>query len=123
MKGGEVSINQSKKTKPDKATFRELSIALWKIKTHLENVRVRDENCKLYPVVHLFMMIGEYIPQATNRIRPEYSGGHSLRGLGVGELLQTRISWEAMGIAKGKLPRTMMTDQHGNEMKCIHTRQ
>ncbi len=32
MKGGEVSVNQSKKTKQEKATFQELFIALWKIK-------------------------------------------------------------------------------------------
>ncbi len=91
MKGGEVSANQSKKTKPDKATFRELFIAVWKIKAQLENVSVRDENCK------------------------QSSGGHSLRGFRVGELLHTRLSWEANGIATGKLPSTMIIDQHGNE--------
>jgi hypothetical protein len=61
------------------------------------------------------MMIEGYIPQATDNIKAESSGGHSLRGFGVGELLHTRLSWEAFGIAKGKLPSTMIIDQHGNE--------
>ena len=115
MKGGEVSANQSKKTKPEKANFRELFIALWKIKSQLENVSVRDGKRKPCPVVHLFMMIEGYIPQATDKIKAESSGGHSLKGFRVDELLHTRLSWEAIGIAKGKLPSTMIVDQNGDE--------
>ena len=61
------------------------------------------------------MMTEGYIPQASDNISAESSGGHSLRNFRVGELLHTRVSWEAMGIAKGKLPSTMIIDQHGNE--------
>ncbi len=64
-------------------------------------------------------MIEGYIPQATDKIKAESSGGHSppaLKGFGEGELLHTRLSWEAMGICKGKLPSIMIIDQHGNEM-------
>ena len=40
MKGGEVSANQSKKIKPDKATFPEVFIAFWKMRCQLENTSV-----------------------------------------------------------------------------------
>ena len=115
MKGGGVSANQSKKIKPEKATYRELFVALWKIKSQLENVSVRDGKRKPCPVMHLLMMIEGYIPQATDKIKAESSGGHSLRNWRVDELLQNRLSWEAQGIAKGKLPSTMIVDQNGDE--------
>jgi hypothetical protein len=57
-------------------------------------------------------MIEGYIPQVTDKIKTESSGGYSLRGFRVDELLHTRTSWEALGIAKGKLPGTMITDIH-----------
>ena len=79
MKGGGVSANQSKKIKPEKATYRELFVALWKIKSQLENTSVKDAKRRPYPVMHLFMMTEGYIPQATDRIKAEFSGGHSLR--------------------------------------------
>ena len=82
MKRGEVCENQSKNTKPDKATLQEPFIALWKIKSQLENVSVRDENRKLYPVMHLFMMIEGYFSQVKDSIRPGLS-------------LQEDIPWEA----------------------------
>ena len=121
MKGGGVSANQSKKIKPEKATYRELFVALWKIKSQLENISVRDAKRKPCPVMHLFMMIEGYIPQATDKIKAESSGGHSLKGFRVDELLHTRLSWEAIGIAKGKLPRTMKIDQHGDEVHPFMT--
>ncbi len=37
-------------------------------------------------------------------------------GFGEGDLLHTRLSWEAIGISKGKLPSKMIIDQHGNEI-------
>jgi hypothetical protein len=86
MKGGEVSVNQSKKTKPEKANFRELFIELWKIKAQLENVSVRDAKRRPCPVMHLFMMIEGNIPQATDKSKAESSEGHSLKGFGVNEL-------------------------------------
>ena len=61
------------------------------------------------------MMSDGYIPQSTDRISAESSGEFSLRNFGVADLLHTRPSWEAMGISKGKLPSTVVTDQHGNE--------
>ena len=38
-----------------------------------------------------------------------------MRNFRVVDLLHTRLSWEAMEIANGKLPSTMIIDQHGNE--------
>ncbi len=87
-------MNQSKKTKPDKATFHELFIALWKIKSRLENVSVKDEKRKPSPVMHFLMMIEGYIPQATHRIKADSSGGHLLRDFRVDTLLHARVSWE-----------------------------
>ena len=100
MKGGETSKN----IKPEKSNATEL-------RCHLGNTSVRDGNRKLYPVHPLFMMCEGYIPQASDNINAESSGGHSLRNFRVVDLLHTRLSWEAMGIAKGKLPCTMMIDQ------------
>ena len=116
MKGGGVSANQSKKIKPEKATYRELFIALWKIKSQLENISVKDAKRRPYPVMHLFMMTEGYIPQATDSIKAQSSGGNSLKKFRIDELLQNRLSWEAIGIAKGKLPSTMIIDQHGDEV-------
>jgi hypothetical protein len=115
MKGGEISANKSKKTKPDKASFQELFIAIWKIKSQLENVSVRDENRKPCPVMHLLALTEGYIPQANDRISSDSSGGNSLKRWRADELLHDRLSWEAIGIAKGKLPSTMIVDQQGNE--------
>ena len=60
----------------------------------------QDGERKPYPVLHLYMMTEGYIPQSTGKIKAESSDGHSLKGFGVGELLHTRQSWEAMRIAK-----------------------
>ena len=38
-----------------------------------------------------------------------------MRNFRVTDFLHTRQSWEAMGVFKGKLPSTMIIDQHGNE--------
>ena len=38
-----------------------------------------------------------------------------MKGFTVDELLNIRHSWETMGFCKGKLPSTMILDQHGNE--------
>jgi len=115
MKGGGVSANQSKKIKPEKATYRDLFVALWKIKSQLENISVKDAKRRPYPVMHLFMMTEGYIPQSTDCIKAQSSGGNSLKNFRVDELLQNRLSWEAQGIAKGKLPSTMIVDQNGDE--------
>ena len=121
MKEEEVSVNQSKKIKPDKASLSEVFIAMWMVRWQLGHTSVRDENCKLHPVHHLFMVTEGYIPQTSDNISAESSGGHSLGNFRVFKLLHTRLSWEAMGIAKGKLPGTIKIGQHGNEMHAWMT--
>ncbi len=58
--GGGASTILSRKTKPEKASYHELLIAIWNIKSSLENMTVKDENHKPYPVLHLFMLIDGY---------------------------------------------------------------
>ena len=111
MTGGEVS----KKIKPEKSNATDIFLAMWKIKCSVGHTSVRDENRKLFPVHPLYMMTEGYIPQATDRLSAESSGGYSLRNFCEADLLHTRLSWEAMEIAKGKLPSTMIIDQQGNE--------
>ena len=113
MKGGKIS----KKINPEKANATDFFLATWRVRCCVGHTSVRDENCKLHPVHPLFMMTEGYIPQleAFDNISAESSGGHSLRNFRVVDLLHTRLSWEAMGIANGKLPSTMIIDQHGNE--------
>jgi hypothetical protein len=106
----------SRKIKPDKASFQERFIVTWKINSVLKNVRFKDENSTPYPVLYLFMSIEGYIPQSTDIFKAESSGGYLLRGFGVNKVLHTRRSWESLGISKGKLPSTMLYDQHGNEV-------
>jgi hypothetical protein len=77
-------------------TIQNIFIALWKTKSQLENVRVRDANCKQYRVMRFFLMIEGYIPQATDKIKAKSSGGYSLRGFREGELPHTILSWEAL---------------------------
>ena len=105
----------TKKINLDKANAKELFIAMRKIKNSIRINSVRDEKHKLYPVYSLFMLTEGYIPSANDHISIEPSGGYSLRNFRVVYLLHTRTSWEAMGISKGKLPSTVITDQHGNE--------
>ena len=111
MKGGEIS----KKINPEKANPTEFFLATWKVRCSVEHTSIRDDKRKVYPVLPLFLMADGYIPQATDRISIETSGGHSLRNFTVSNLLHTRQSWEAVGICKGKLPSTLMIDQHGDE--------
>jgi hypothetical protein len=99
----------SKKIKPEKSSFQELFVATWKIKFSLENVSVKDENRKSYPVLHLYMSIEGYIPQLADKIKAESSGGCSLRHFREHELINTRRSWESLGMPKGKLPSTTST--------------
>ena len=96
---------------------------MWQMKFSVGHTSVRDENRKLFPVNPLYSMTEGYIPQATDRISAESSGGYSLRNFCVAYLLHTRSSWEAMGISKGKFSSTMIIDQHGNETyrRHIHT--
>ena len=105
----------TKKIKLDKANAKELFVAMCKIRNSIRINSVRDEKRKLYPVYSLFMLTEGYIPSANDHISVESSGGYSLRNFRVVDLLHTRTSWEAMGISKGKLPSTVITDQHGNE--------
>ena len=105
----------TKKIKLDKANATELFVAMCKIRNSIRINSVRDEKRKLYPVYSLFMLTEGYIPSANDHISVESSGGYSLRNFRVVDLLHTRTSWEAMGISKGKLPSTVITDQHGNE--------
>ena len=113
MKEGEIS----KKIKLENLNAKELILALCKMKNSVGINSVRDENRKLYPVNSLYMMTEGYIPQASDNISVESSGGYSLRNFGVTDFLRvhTRSSWEAMGISKGKLSSTVIIDQHGNE--------
>ena len=73
MKGGEIS----KKIKPEKSNATDIFLTMWKIRCRLGNTSVSDENRKLYPVYSLFMITDGYIPQATDRINAESSGGYS----------------------------------------------
>ena len=113
MKGGEIS----KKIKPKKSNAKEIFLALCKMKNSVRINSVRDEKrkFKLLPVNSLFLLTEGYIPQATDNISIELSGGYSLRNFRVVDLFHTRTSWEAIGISKGKLPSTVIIDQHGNE--------
>ena len=103
MQGGEIS----KKINPEKAYVTDFFLATWKVRCRVERMSVRDEKRKVYPVLPLFSMADGYIPQATDRISIEPSGGYSLRNFTDSNLLHTRHSWEAIGICKGK--------QHGDE--------
>ena len=111
MKGGEIS----KKINPEKSNATDFFLAMWRVRCRVGHTSVRDERGKVIPVLPLYMMSDGYIPQATDRISVESSGGYSLRNFAVADLLYTRSSWEAMGISKGKLPSTVITDQHRNE--------
>ena len=111
MQGREIS----KKINPEKANATDFFLALWKVRCRFERMSVRDEKRKVYPVLPLLDMVEGYIPQATDRVSPELSGGYSLKNFTVSDLLHTRHSWEAIGICKGKLPSTFMVDQHGDE--------
>ena len=111
MQGGEIS----KKINPEKANTTDFFLATWKVRCRVERTSVRDDKRKVYPVLPLFSMADGYIPQATDRISIEPSGGHSLRNFTVSDLLHTRHSWEAVGVCKGKLASTSMIDQHGDE--------
>ena len=111
MKGEEIS----KKIRPEKSNAKELFLALCKMQNRIGINSLRDENRKLYPVNSLYMATDGYIPQASDNIIVESSGGYSLRNFRVTDFLYTRQSWEAMGVSKGKLPSTMIIDQHGNE--------
>ncbi len=62
------------------------------------------------------MSIKRYTIESTDKIQDESSGGCSLRGFGVIELLNTRHSWESLGISKGKLLSTMIYNQHESEV-------
>ena len=85
MKGGEIS----KCIKPEKSNAEEMFIGMWNSRCRVRHTSVRDENLKLYPVLSLYLMTDRYIPQFTDRISAESSGGYSLRNFGVADLLHT----------------------------------
>ena len=97
MKGGEIF----KKIKLEKSNAKELFFVLCKIKNSVRINSVRDENRKWYPLNSLYMMTEGYIPQASDNLSVESSGGYSLRNVCVTDFLHTRSSWEAMEISKG----------------------
>ena len=81
-----------------------------------EIVSVKGEDLKIYPASTLFIIISlPDIPRSSDKIKADSSGGHSLSSFEVQEQLLTRTSWEKIGIAKGKLPSTLIRNQNGIE--------
>ncbi len=120
MKGGGAFAMLSRKIKAEKATAQEIFVACWLIKSTLANVSVKDDDRKNYPVADFLSQVECYMSQRNDHLQSDQSGGFLLTNFGVAELLQTKQSWEAMGISKGQLPSIMIFDQYGNEQhQCM----
>ncbi len=105
-------MQKSKNVRVVKCTSQELFIAMCNVKNELLNKVVKDKERMSIPVIHLFQLTKGYILQAHNKIKAGKGGGYSqrLKNFPLHDVGHTKASWEAMGITKGRLPTTIISE-------------
>jgi hypothetical protein len=92
------------------ATYKELFGAIRSIMQDLKHGVVKDQHRRSVPIMNLVQMAELYVVQSSDNVRPTSSGDYSLKRLAPEDFLQTKSTWEKLGITRTHLPNLVQYD-------------
>ncbi len=103
------------------ATYKELFTAIRSITHDLKHSVVKDQHRKSVPIMNLVQMAELYVAQSSDNVRPTSQGDWSLKRMAAEDFLQTRSTWERLGILRNHLPNLVQYDANGKECEAYMT--
>ena len=103
------------------ATYKELFTAIRSITHDLKHSTVKDQNRRSVPIMNLVQMAELYVAQSSDNVRPTPQGDWSLKRMSGEDFLQTRSTWERLGILRNHLPNLVQYDANGKECEAYMT--